>query len=152
LITAKGDENSAVYELTFNNEDMFGNPYNFMDYFHQEKAFDISIIDGISKVELYLYQANNFIDGDGKELFNDVIDKSIFLDNIFVKDIELFFGFNSKNFTEETLMLSTKDSLKFSKEEAEEYIEYERDSDGNVIYSESKYKEISRTIYLNWVH
>ena len=47
---------------------MYGNPYNFEDFFSQEKVFDISDINNIKQIDAYFYQNGNFIDGNGNKL------------------------------------------------------------------------------------
>ena len=68
-------EENHRYDLTFNNNDMYGNPYQFEDYFYQEKVFDISAINNIEKVEVYFYQDGNFKNGNGNNIPYQVNDE-----------------------------------------------------------------------------
>lgn len=122
---------NIVYELNFDSSDMIGNPYQFEDYFYQEKCFDISSISSISKLEVYFYQNSNFIDGAGNlvsyQMENCMIDgeQSQLIDkpnNLFVNDVKIFLGYEIGAFTDETLMLYTPNSLtyRYNKEEVKE--------------------------------
>lgn len=122
---------NIVYELNFDSSDMIGNPYQFEDYFYQEKCFDISSISSISKLEVYFYQNSNFIDGAGNlmsyQMESCIIDgeQSQLIDkpnNLFVNDVKIFLGYEVGAFTDETLMLYTPNSLtyRYNKEEVKE--------------------------------
>lgn len=126
--------NEVVYELTFSSADMIGNPYQFDDYFYQEKVFDISNINNIKRLEVYFYQDSAFINGDGdlipyqdiNELLGTLEDKP---NNLFVDDVQLFMGYEIGYFTDETLLLYTPDTLSYS-------------------YKREELKEIN----LRWIH
>lgn len=114
---------STVYELTFSSADMIGNPYQFEDYFYQEKVFDISNISNIQKLEVYFYQDSNFLDSTG-ELIPHQTNDSIFgltdnTNNLFVQDVKMYMGYELGYFTDETLILHTPDSLTYRYDKAE---------------------------------
>jgi hypothetical protein len=70
LPTAPGEmEKDGIYELCLNSSDMIGDPYSFSFYSKQEKVIDISMIEGIKKIEVYFYQNGNF-----KNSQNNLID------------------------------------------------------------------------------
>lgn len=112
---------NTVYELTFNTEDMIGNPYQFDTYFYQEKVFDISTIHSINQIDLYFYQDGQFYDGNGQYIKwqadgdseNIGLEPSKLPMNLFVSDIEIFLGYASGEFTKETLMIGTGDGLTY---------------------------------------
>lgn len=118
---------NTVYELNFSSADMIGNPYQFEDYFYQEKVFDISNISNVQKLEVYFYQDSNFLNGDSKKiahqiednLSGELIDKP---NNLFVKDVCMYLGYEIGTFTDETLILHTPDDLtyRYDKTEAKE--------------------------------
>ena len=61
-LVAKNEEGHDVYTtLKLDADDMYGNPYNFSNYFKQEKLFDISHLFEITQIGLILYQNENFI-------------------------------------------------------------------------------------------
>lgn len=117
---------NTVYELTFSSADMIGNPYQFEDYFYQEKVFDISTITNIQKLEVYFYQDSNFLDGNGNQV--PYYDTDVLLgatnkpNNLFVNDVRLYMGYEQGYFTDETLVLHTPGSTtyRYDKVEAKE--------------------------------
>lgn len=125
--------NQIVYELTFNSADMIGNPYQFEDYFIQEKVFDISNINNIKQIEVYFYQDSNFKDSLDQKIpyqdIDDILGETIKPNNLFTNDVKMFLGYAADAFTEETLMLYTPNTLSYS---------YKRD----------ELKEIN----LRWIH
>lgn len=114
-------QKNTVYELTFNTEDMIGNPYQFDTYFYQEKVFDISSIDNINQIDIYFYQDGKFYDGNGQYIkwqangdSEDIgLEPSKLPINLFVNGIEIFLGYASGEFTKETLMIGTGDGLTY---------------------------------------
>lgn len=132
--TASGvSTNEVVYELTFSSADMIGNPYQFDDYFYQEKVFDISNVNNIKRLEVYFYQDSAFINGDGDLIPYQDSDNLLGVtnkpNNLFVDDVQLFMGYEIGYFTGETLILYTPDTLSYS-------------------YKREELKEIN----LRWIH
>lgn len=132
--TASGvSTNEVVYELTFSSADMIGNPYQFDDYFYQEKVFDISNVNNIKRLEVYFYQDSAFTNGDGDLIPYQDSDNLLGVtnkpNNLFVDDVQLFMGYEIGYFTGETLILYTPDTLSYS-------------------YKREELKEIN----LRWIH
>ena len=108
------DEKDNIYEMTFSNEDMYGNPYQFENYFSQEKVFDISTLNAINKIEVYFYQNGSFKNGDGELIpWQDDFGNKM-PNNIYVDNIKFCFGYESNYFEDETLILLTNEVLEYS--------------------------------------
>lgn len=111
-----GETKTLCYDLTFNNDNMYGNPYQFEDYFSQEKVFDISNINRINQIDVYFYQSGNFKDGNGNLIpYTDTVeDETIKLpNNLFVDNVAIYLGYDIGSFTGETLMLCTENLLTY---------------------------------------
>lgn len=118
---------NEVYELTFSSADMVGNPYQFEDYFYQEKVFDISQIENIQDIEIYFYQDGNFKNGQG-ELIK--YPEENYPNNLFVDGVKIYLGYDMNDFSEETLTLFTPDKTSYR-------------------YSDNV---LERRVYLRWIH
>lgn len=143
IIDKPGSKKDAVYVLDFNSADMIGNPYQFEDFFSQEKVFDISYINRVKRVDAYFYQGNNFIDGNGEKIpfyvstgegFKEIVSLP---HNLFVDSIKVYLGYDKNEFKDETLMIYTDDSLS-----------YHYSLEGQ----ENKPSENRKTIQLRWIH
>lgn len=143
VIDKPGSKKDAVYVLDFNSADMIGNPYQFEDFFSQEKVFDISYINRVKRVDAYFYQGNNFIDGNGDSIpsyvstgegFGEIITLP---HNLFVDGIKVYLGYDKNDFKDETLMIYTDDSLG-----------YHYTLEGQ----ENKPSENRKTVQLRWIH
>lgn len=143
VIDKPGSKKDTVYVLDFNSADMIGNPYQFEDFFSQEKVFDISYINRVKRVDAYFYQGNNFIDGNGDLIpsyisTGDDISGTIALPhNLFVDGIKVYLGYDKNDFKDETLMIYTDDSLG-----------YHYSLEGQ----ENKPSENRKTVQLRWIH
>lgn len=143
VIDKPGSKKDTVYVLDFNSADMIGNPYQFEDFFSQEKVFDISYINRVKRVDAYFYQGNNFIDGNGEKIpfyvstgegFEGIVPLP---HNLFVDGIKVYLGYDKNDFKDETLMIYTDDSLSYH---------YSLES------QENKPSENRKTIQLRWIH
>lgn len=117
---------SGYFDIKENN--MLGNPYNYTAYFEQEKAIDISKLSKIKSISVMLIQDNDFYYWDGnirKKLSAKQIvpvkDKGQIIPqekdveaNIFVTDIELFFGNNIAKIPDNTFQIYSNDALTYS--------------------------------------
>lgn len=143
VIDKPGSKKDTVYVLDFNSADMIGNPYQFEDFFSQEKVFDISYINRVKRVDAYFYQGNNFINGNGDSIpsyvsTGDDISGIIALPhNLFVDGIKVYLGYDKNEFKDETLMIYTDDSLG-----------YHYSLEGQ----ENKPNENRKTVQLRWIH
>lgn len=127
-----GDSQSVIYDLDFSSADMIGNPYQFEDYFSQEKVFDISYIGKINRLDVYFYQNNDFIDGTGTKISTDYGDSGtgFVVNNLFVGDVGVYLGYDINEFKGETLLVYTSNQLSYS----------------------YRYKNNQKDIELRWIH
>lgn len=143
VIDKPGSKKDAVYVLDFNSADMIGNPYQFEDFFSQEKVFDISYINRVKRVDAYFYQGNNFINGNGDLIPSyvstgeDISGTILLPHNLFVDSIKVYLGYDKNDFKDETLMIYTDDSLG-----------YHYTLEGQ----ENKPSKNRKTIQLRWIH
>lgn len=74
--------------------DMYGDIYNFNNYFKQEISFKIpNEFNKIKTISLYFYQNNDFKDKNGNLVPHKDSFDGLYLDNLLVKDPYLFFGY-----------------------------------------------------------
>ena len=143
VIDKPGSKKDAVYVLDFNSADMIGNPYQFEDFFSQEKVFDISYINRVKRVDAYFYQGNNFIDGNGEKIpfyvsTGEGLEGIMTLPhNLFVDGIKVYLGYDKNEFKDETLMIYTDDSLSYHY---------------SLAGQDNKPSENRKTIQLRWIH
>lgn len=108
-----------VYELDLNSNDMIGNPYSFEDYFQQEKVFDISSIKNIKRIEIYFYQNGNFVNADGDKIEwilendNPELQASRKPENLFVKNVNIYLGYEPNKYTTDTLIVYSENPLSY---------------------------------------
>lgn len=112
----------------FSQNEMYGNIYNFNTFFEQEAVYDISAFDIVKRIDIYLYQLQDFKSqlGDGVEIADIYIPHQETLtiggqsstidleDNIFVSNLYLSFGYDLKSFTEDKVINYTLDSMEYS--------------------------------------
>lgn len=126
--TADNEEEYIVTSIYLDTDDMFGDPYNFITYFEQEKMFDISNLNSIWGMNLYLYQNKNFkyYDSNKTELqmlpttYSIGTEEYQLEDNIFVSDIYIAFGNDMNKISDNTFEIYTNNILSYSKLETED--------------------------------
>lgn len=112
LIFTLNDDNR--YELLLDTNDMIGNPYKFNAFTEQSKIFDLTIMKDIKKLDVYLYQNNDFYTSDGTHFRWQDDENTAVTDNIFVSDIQIYLGFPENEFNGDSLTLTTSSSLAYS--------------------------------------
>ena len=117
-------EEQKIFKLQV--EDMIGNPYAFETYFSQEKVFDVSDVQNVTKLEVKFFQDKNFINKTG-----NAIAVSDFA-NLFCADVEFYFGYDLSDIEGEYVQLFTYDPLTY-------------ESSDNILDNQ-------KTIYLRWAH
>lgn len=117
-------EEQKIFKLQV--EDMIGNPYAFETYFSQEKVFDVSDVQNVTKLEVKFFQDKNFINKTG-----NAIAISEFA-NLFCSDVEFYFGYDLSDIDGEYVQLFTYDPLTY-------------ESSDNILDNQ-------KTIYLRWAH
>ena len=105
--TVNAEDSIKIAQYILDSNDMYGNPYNFESFYTQSKTFDITNITGqITNLELVFYQDANFSTTTGEAA--PTIDSSTgntLMDNIFVQNISIGFGYDITKFTEDTVMI-----------------------------------------------
>lgn len=105
--TANAQDSVKIAQYILDSNDMYGNPYNFESFYTQSKTFNITNITGqITNLELVFYQDANFSTTTGEAA--PTIDSSTgntLMDNIFVQNISIGFGYDITKFTEDTVMI-----------------------------------------------
>lgn len=117
-------EEQKIFKLQV--EDMIGNPYAFETYFSQEKVFDVSDVQNVTKLEVKFFQDKNFINKTG-----NAIAASEFA-NLFCSDVEFYFGYDLSDIKGEYVQLFTYDPLTY-------------ESSDNILDNQ-------KMIYLRWAH
>ena len=112
------NDGAANKEVIFylNTADMNGNPYNFNNFFQQEKVFDVSEYESIHSIQIEFYQIkDSFIDASGYKL--PYLDEwgNITAPNLYVKDVYLCLGYDTSEFDEEMIKVYTLDTLTYSR-------------------------------------
>lgn len=101
----------------FSCKDMFGDPYNYNIYFDQDIVFDLSKDFADIKINHYrldFYQNGKFSNLNGKDIpYRDTINNVDFNNNLFVKDIQMSFGYSTVDIKEEGIQIYTPDNLKY---------------------------------------
>lgn len=117
-------EEQKIFKLQV--EDMIGNPYAFETYFSQEKVFDVSDVQNVTKLEVKFFQDKNFINKTG-----NAIAISEFA-NLFCSEVEFYFGYDLSDIEGEYVQLFTYDPLTY-------------ESSDNILDNQ-------KMIYLRWAH
>lgn len=135
-------DKDGVYELYLDSSNMIGDPYNFNYYSKQEKVIDISMIQNISKIEVYFYQDGNFKNSSGNlinwEYSNNIIgmDTTVAPNNLFVRNLQMFLGYEVGEYTNDRMVINCEESTIYS------YVKY------NVETGEGPVKHLT----LKWLH
>lgn len=108
------EERAATYRFTFGINDILGNPYNFQTYFTQEKVIDITHLKNLKTLEIYFYQNGNFKTEEGEYVIKSVDGKNL-PDNIFVRNLELYVGYDISEYNGDSITINTTDVLTFSR-------------------------------------
>ena len=114
----KFNSTTSTYKVRLDTSDMYGNPYNFEGYYSQEIVIDISALARIDKVQVFLYQDDNFYDKDNKKIPTQLTEgttgiTSVLPNNIFVKNIYFSLGIGLDEINGEFLRLYTNDGLNY---------------------------------------
>lgn len=129
--------------------EMFGNPYRYITFSKQEMMFDISMYAEIAQARLIFYQNNDFILEDGSKLDP----KAFNADDIILQSPYVAFGFDMNSFTEDTIIIGSKDSLMYSSENAppykDIYMRWVHDIDGK-FYAIDEVAEVPNQATIHW--
>lgn len=138
------EQNETIYVTDkpyyFNCSEMYGDPYNYNIYYEHDIVFDITDNFKEAKITNYslgFYQLSDFIDLEGEKIptiykVNESDEPKYYKDNLFVKDIELIFGYTTSEIKEEGIKIYTPDDLKFEKREDKKTIHLKWFTQGDV--------------------
>ena len=113
---------TVLHRYYLDSSNMFGNSYDYGLYLSQEGLFDISALNEIIGIQLFLYQDNNFSLNTGESLDAGNI--------IFLQKPYLSLGYASESFKEDTVIIGTYDSVTYSTQD----------------------DIINRSVFLRWIH
>ena len=113
----------------FNCSEMYGDPYNYNIFYEHDLVFDLTEFFKdvkINQIKISFYQNNNFIhlsDTEGEIPISSSYSvngiSADYPDNLFVKDIELGFGYMVNDIQEEGIKIYTPDNLKYEDRDSE---------------------------------
>lgn len=122
-------QNVGPHTYTFSCSEMYGDPYNYNIFYDHDLVFDLTEFFKdvkINQIKISFYQNNNFIhlsDTEGEiPISSSYSVDGIFADypdNLFVKDIELGFGYMANDIQEEGIKIYTPDNLKYEDRDSE---------------------------------
>lgn len=127
-------KNCQITELRLSSKDMYGNPYNFQNYYEQEQVFDISELGYIYGMSLYFYEESATFFNENNEPLPFKSGSSYRDKNLFTIDPYVCLGYDLSAFNKEEAILYCTDSDQF----------YIRDNIDN------KYNK--KIIRLRWLH
>lgn len=94
--------------LLLDSSDMYGNPYDFESFFHQEKVFDISSLGTITGIKCEFYQVKgSFVDSSGMTVALEDDYGNEAMPNLFAKDIFICAGYDLRDIKDEYVNLYT---------------------------------------------
>lgn len=108
------DEKKSTYRFTFSTEDILGNAYDFSSYFTNEKVINIAHLNNLKTLQIYFYQKGNFKDEFDKYIIS-MFDDTKLSNNIFVKNLKLYVGYDINEYNINSVTINTSNSLTFSR-------------------------------------
>ena len=92
--------------LYLSSEEMYGNPFNFQNFYEQEKVYDISKLGTIYGLVLYFYEkTGSFYDELNVPIPYQFSGGGLRPNNLFTKDAYICFGYDLSGFSEEQAIL-----------------------------------------------
>lgn len=144
---------NAAYTITqttlFTNKEMYGNSYAYYQFYNQQKIIDISAFVSVSQVDIYFVQGLDFYDEDGVQIpYAEIKAGSEAVsvpmpDNIFLRNINAYFGMESSELKEEKLFLYTYSPMY-----------YNANLTGNTPEetAQKNLEQDTKQMFFNWVH
>lgn len=127
LYTEKNSK-SSVMDFTFSSYDMFGNPYEFGSSFKQQIVFDIpQNLNCIKKIEVIFYQDNGFKNKNGEKI------QPLNVSNLFVRNLEIYFGYEAGIKVEERVEISSPELTYVDETEKRVYLKWFHQVDENTV-------------------
>ena len=113
LLVQLKTKNGYIHALTLDSaKDMFGNPYGYSMYLTQEQTYHLNLQDNIVGIKIDLYQMKDFRYNDGVNSELKVLPAMPY-SNILVDNINVSFGYNAEQVEDNTVKISTADSLTY---------------------------------------
>lgn len=110
-INIKMDDGQLVnIDYTFDNDEYFGNPYKFFVFTNQSKKFNIKDFKQIDSISLWFYQRDDFKTIFGED-YNPVIVDNEEIADLFVSNIRVGLGTDLSDIKDNTVKLTTINSL-----------------------------------------
>jgi hypothetical protein len=107
-------KNGYIHALTLDSaKDMFGNPYGYSMYLTQEQTYHLNLQDNVVGIKIDLYQMKDFKYNDGINSEPQVLPVMPY-SNILVDNINVSFGYNAEQVEDNTVKISTADSLTYN--------------------------------------
>lgn len=167
---SKKDNKFGDYKYNWNNSMMYGNPYNFETYYSQEVVLDLEKQDigQVLGIAIEFYQNADFYDKFNEPIFssengfltyatNNLYDKfdingekdngyyqaqgKILQPNLFVNNLELYFGKDISTFTSDMVEIYTSNSDS-----------YKRSTSANLDVAQKEIEANKKEIKIRWVH
>lgn len=114
LLVQLQTKNGYIHALTLDSaKDMFGNPYGYSMYLTQEQTYHLNLQDNIIGIKIDLYQMKDFNYNDGVNSELQVLPVMPY-SNILVDNINVSFGYNAEQVEDNTVKISTADSLTYN--------------------------------------
>ena len=150
--TSQTEGSPLYYTFYFSSKEMLGDPYNYDTFYLQEKTFDISGIKQIDAIRIGFFQDADFKSNSSGYLIAQ--EEDILNANLFINDPVVAIGYNANKFSEDTVILTTKDSEMYLTEPTElvkinyPNIDYENETAVQELINTLNTKNIN----LRWVH
>ena len=113
LLVQLKTKNGYIHALTLDSaKDMFGNSYGYSMYLTQEQTYHLNLQDNIVGIKIDLYQMKDFKYNDGVNSELQVLPVMPY-SNILVDNINVSFGYNAEQVEDNTVKISTADSLTY---------------------------------------
>ena len=113
LLVQLKTKNGYIHALTLDSaKDMFGNPYGYSMYLTQEQTYHLNLQDNVVGIKIDLYQMKDFKYNDGINSELQVLPVMPY-SNILVDNINVSFGYNAEQVEDNTVKISTADSLTY---------------------------------------
>lgn len=149
--TSQTKASSIIKQIEFNNEDMYGNTYNFETYYPQEKVFIIADPDKtIDKIWISFFQDADF------GMASGALAPIAALDNLFVKNVYLAFGYDLNSFDSDKVLLYTLNSSTYDITSTIEEnrkilnLRWIHKTDNNLEYYAEEKEEYSSQMCIHW--
>ena len=128
MLYAEKNSKSSVMDFTFSSYDMFGNPYEFGSGFKQQIVFDIpQDLNHIKKIEVIFYQDNGFKNKNGEKI------QPLNASNLFVQNLEIYFGYEAGIKVEERVEISSPELTYVDETEKRIYLKWFHQVDENTL-------------------